>query len=176
MRWILIVCCLLVLSGCSLADDNTPDVVTGEEPIVDPPAVVDEPTAVVDETGAGVAQGTITIDAASYVLEFRCFAPPDGTVSAIGVGEGGDGINIEAFVELDPDASYVGLRFDEADSSTWVESALDAPLDVFVEDGRIVADSVQFVKDINLETGEGTWVGAGHVDIVCDGFETSAPS
>lgn len=111
-----------------------------------------------------------------YDLTVTCYAPGAGEVLAIGVGTAPDtGEPVEAYVQAYLGAPYVGLRVGSGEGSL-IESSFDGSLDLYLQDDRIRASAIRFVRGLDLETGEGEPAGVGQIEIECRHYEDDLPA
>ena len=165
---------------------------SGDDPISDepaPPTPVDLNIPAARSTGTLKMSGTtydlsawpepldygavmaLRMSGATYDLSAACYAS-DAGVRAVGLGAGpAPGETIEVYVQTDADAPYLGIRLPDG---VLVEPALEETLDFDVEDDVIRASAVRLARDLDLETGQGTPVGFGDVEIRCSGYEETA--
>ena len=120
------------------------------------------------------SEGTAEIGGSRYEFAVTCLDLGAGDVLVIGAGDdpttgGLVELYVEAFL-VDP---YVGLRLADG---TRIEPSLDSPLDLYVQDDVIRASAIRFVRDLDLDTGEGTEVGFGEFEIHCHSYEREPPS
>ena len=120
------------------------------------------------------SEGTVEVGDTIYRLAVSCYAPGAGDLLVLGVGEDPDS---DGFVEMylqaflgDP---YIGLRLGDG---TLLESSLDGPLDLYLQDDVIRASAIRFVEGLDLGTGEATEVGFGELEIFCSGYAKELPS
>lgn len=141
---------------------------SGDDPISDEPA---PPTPVDLNIPAARSTGTLRMSGATYDLSAACYAS-DAGVRVVGLGAGpAPGETIEVYVQTDADAPYLGIRLPDG---VLVEPALEETLDFDVADDVIRASAVRLARDLDLETGQGTPVGFGDVEIRCSGYEETA--
>lgn len=141
---------------------------SGDDPISDEPA---PPTPVDLNIPAARSTGTLRMSGAAYDLSAACYAS-DAGVRVVGLGAGpAPGETIEVYVQTDADAPYLGIRLPDG---VLVEPALEETLDFDVADDVIRASAVRLARDLDLETGQGTPMGFGDVEIRCSGYEETA--
>lgn len=152
---------------------------SGDDPISDEPA---PPTPVDLNIPAARSTGTLRMSGTTYDLSAACYRPEpsgnlwldasDAGVRVVGLGAGpAPGETIEVYVQTDADAPYLGIRLPDG---VLVEPALEETLDFDVEDDVIRASAVRLARDLDLETGQGTPMGFGDVEIRCSGYEETA--
>ena len=111
-----------------------------------------------------------------YELSVTCYAAGAGEVLAIGVGTAPDtGEPVEAYVQAYLGSPYVGLRVGSG-SDALIESTLDGSLDLYLQDDRIRASAIRFVRGLDLETGAGEPAGVGQIEIECIHYEDELPA
>lgn len=141
---------------------------SGDDPLSDdsaPPAPLDL------NIPAAPSTGTLRMSGAIYDLTAACYASEAG-VRAVGLGPGSaPGETITVYVQTDADAPYLGIRLPDG---VLVEPALEETLVFDLEDDVIRASAVRLARDLDLETGQGTPVGFGDVEIRCSGYEETA--
>ena len=158
---------LATLAGCASTDDGAaamPDVVENEPATSSVNASAELPRAV----------GVVEVDDELYRLVVDCYALGAGEVVALGAGEAAEsGEMVEMYLQAFLGAPYIGIRLADG---TRLEPSLDSPLALYVQDDAIRASSIQFVKDLELETGEGTEVGWGRIEIICPRYSDELPA
>ena len=109
-----------------------------------------------------------------YDFEVTCEEQGAAELLVLGVGSdpGSDGV-VELYVQSSLGDPYVGLKLPD---DTLLEPALDSQLDFYLQDDVIRASAIRFVRDLDLETGEGTEVGFGSFEIHCLSYITHLPS
>lgn len=173
MRWAFLFCVVLTAAACS-DDDGGAD--TGSSGVTDDTAADDTANGgdAGDDTGSAVvtSTGIVRVGDDSYELDFSCLVPEAGDVLAVGIGRSPDGDRVEAFVQAFDAAPYVGLRVGAA----LYEAAFDGSLQLFHQEDEIRASAIRFVADLDLDTGDGDFVGLGSVDVVCESYDTEVPA
>jgi hypothetical protein len=120
--------------------------------------------------------GIIKIGDTVYELTVTCYAAGAGEVLAIGVGTAPDtGEPVEAYVQAYLGSPYVGLRIGSGDGSL-IESSFDGSLDLYLQDDRIRASAIRFVRGLDLETGTSEPAGFGQIEIECLHYESELPA
>lgn len=120
--------------------------------------------------------GMIRVGDTVYDLIVRCYAAGAGEVLAIGVGTAPDtGEPVEAYVQAYLGSPYVGLRVGTGEDAL-MESSLEGSLDLYLQDDRIRASAIRFVRGLDLATGAGEPVGVGQIEIECRHYEDELPA
>tara|TARA_B110000438_G_C15759584_1_gene626679 strand:+ start:363 stop:875 length:513 start_codon:yes stop_codon:yes gene_type:complete len=155
-----------LLVGASCGGDETKSERVEAEPSVIPTSTM----TVVPEL---VTNGWIQLGELSFDLEFTCYSPGAGDVTAIGIGKHPDnGQWVEALIQGFLGQPYVGLTIGE---SVRYEASLDSPLEVFVHDGTISAGAIEWVRGLDLDSGVGERVGYGAVFVSCSEYVHDLP-
>lgn len=155
----------IALAACSGGDD------AGGADETTTTATSTSTSAELPATTVVTSPGSVTIGDDTYVLDVTCIAPGVGEVLAVGIGEAADGTRVEAYVQAFLGEPYVGVEIGD----TLLESAFDGSLDLYLQDDAIRASAIRFVTDLDLETGEATFVGLGSVEIECIEYDEELP-
>lgn len=107
-------------------------------------------------------------------MEVVCYEAGAGEVVAIGQGTTDSGDVVDLLVEAFTGEPYVGLHVGGPGDVVY-EAALDTPLELFVDEDRIVGGAIHFVTDLDLATGQGEGAGVGSVEVVCGRYERGLP-
>jgi len=128
------------------------------------------------EPAPPMSEGMVRIGDTVYELSVTCYAAGAGEVLAIGVGIAPDtGEPVEAYVQAYLGSPYVGLRVGSG-TDALIESTLDGSLDLYLQDDRIRASAIRFVRGLDLETGAGEPAGVGQIEIECLHYEEELPA
>ncbi len=152
------------VAGCSLLDDADDN---GATPNVEEPAA--------SETAAPQSVGLVRVGPAAYDLVFTCVDGGAGEILAAGVGRDVNNKPVHAFVQAYVGEPYVGLEVGEEGEEVLFEPRLGVLLDFTFEHDIIRFDNVDFVTELNIETGEYTPAGIGSVVVECRSYETKIP-
>lgn len=155
----------LLLGACSFGDDGDEGEATGE-----PAGSADPTTTAAPDSTVPPSTGTVTVGDDTYEIVVTCIAPGAGEVLAVGVGESDTGERVEAYVQAFLGEPYIGLEV----GGVRIEPSFDGPLDLYLQDDAIRASAIRFVSDLDIETGDGTFVGLGAVDIRCASYGDEA--
>ncbi|NNE74696.1 MAG: hypothetical protein HKN26_13600 [Acidimicrobiales bacterium] len=114
-----------------------------------------------------------TVTFANEVYEFtaECYLPGDGNVDVAGSGFDQTGQPTELLIRRAPARPYVGIRA----GGSLLEPALDAELIFTIEAGIVQAEAVEFVRDLDLNSGEGTPVGPATIAVTCTTYTDGSP-
>lgn len=128
-----------------------------------------------DDGGAQSQPSEATVEVGDTVYRFAatCYAPGAGDLLVLGVAEDPESdrlveMYLQAFI-ADP---YIGLRLGDG---SLIEAALDAPLDLYIQDDVIRASAVRFVRGLDLRTGDGEDDGFGELEVLCSGYSDDLP-
>ena len=160
----------VLLVGVSCGGDGPVD-----EPSLATGSTVDRSEAVVSTTTIPqiVTNGWVQVGDQSFDMEFICYSPGAGDVTAIGVGRHPDsGQPVEALIQGFLGQPYVGLTIA---GSVRYEASLDAPLEVFVHDGTISAGAIEGMRGLDLDSGVGERIGYGAVFVSCGEYVHDLP-
>ena len=120
-----------------------------------------------------VTNGWVQVGDQSFDMEFICYSPGAGAVTAIGVGRPpASGQPVEALIQGFLGQPYVGLTIG---GSVRYEASLDAPLEVFVHDGTISAGAIEWMRGLDLDSGVGERIGYGAVFVSCGEYVHDLP-
>ncbi len=102
-----------------------------------------------------------------------CYAPDPDQILVLGAAKDpSTGELLELYLQAFVADPYIGVRLGDG---TLVESALDGPLDIYHQDDIVKASSVRFVRELDLDTGEGQEVGLGEVEAMCSEYLRELP-
>ena len=119
------------------------------------------------------SEATVEVGDTTYRFAATCYAPGAGDLLVLGVAEDPESdrlaeMYLQAFI-ADP---YIGLRLGDG---RLIEAALDAPLDLYIQDDVIRASAVRFVSSLDLRTGDGEDAGFGALEVYCSGYSDDLP-
>lgn len=177
MRWLL---CLVVVfvASCSPQDATEgTDPAEGTNPVEDTNQSQSQTQGdnTVADTTSAQSVGLVRIGPSAYDLVFSCVDRGAGEVLAVGIGRDINNKPVEAFVQAFLAEPYIGLLVGDGDEQVLFEPRLGAPL-VFTFEGDIVRfDTVDFVSDLDLNSGEFTPAGIGSVVVECRSYERAVP-
>ena len=165
--WAAVSLAWVLLASCASTDDGA---------IVMPPA--DDPhglpSSIVSTSRGPESEATVRVGERVYRFAATCYELGAGDLLVLGLADDPDS---ELFVEMylqafivDP---YIGLRLGDG---KLIEAALDAPLDLYVQDDVIRASAVRFVHDLDLTTGEGESAGFGELEVFCSDYSVNPPT
>lgn len=128
------------------------------------------------EDGSTLApsEATVQVDDVVYRFAVTCHALGAGDLLVLGVAEDPESerlveMYLQAFI-ADP---YIGLRVGDG---KLIEAALDAPLDLYIQDDVIRASAVRFVHSLDLGTGESESAGLGELEVSCSEYSRGLPT
>lgn len=118
------------------------------------------------------SSGNVTIDDVQYDFAFECFAAGAGDVLALGVGQDPQTREgTQAIVQMFFGQPFVSVLFEEG---RVVELAIDAPAELFLQDGVLSGSALRFV-DAADAAGLGQPLGLGTVTVECESFAPGLP-
>jgi hypothetical protein len=135
--------------------------------------------------GGSVAE--VTIAGAAYEFVVDCYDAGAGSVVVVGEGQEPDSViangergprDTHVLVQAYLGDSYVGVTVegaDEDEADVVYEASLDDALDLVLEDDVIAAESITFVRDLDLESGSGEPAGEGGLRVACGRYEAGVP-
>jgi hypothetical protein len=143
-----------------------------------------ETAAEILERGGSIA--SVTIADVTYGFEATCYDAGAGSVIAVGTGSvpvtGTEEVReSRVFVQAFLGDPYVGVTIavtdpeDGAVREEVFEAAIDESFDLLLEDDVIAADAIEFVRNMDLTSGQGEPAGQGSVRVTCGGYEQGAP-
>jgi hypothetical protein len=107
---------------------------------------------------------TVVVGDVTYELRVACYES-DAELTAVGVGtDGATGKSLKGLVR-GPSSSYVGLMF--GDDEYIYEPDANVALTIRRDGDRLLGDEIPFVRDVDLDSAEGTAVGIGSVVVEC---------
>ena len=118
-----------------------------------------------DDTGS---TGLVSVAGRDYSFDVTCYDVGAGEVLALGSGSDDSGPT-ELYVRSFLGEPYIGLRLS---NGTLVESTLDAPLELFLQDDVIRASALRLATGLDLETGQSSELGFGTVEVACNSYKT----
>lgn len=155
-----------LVAGCSTQD------VTNDAHGVETEQETSAPSS---ETTIPHSVGLVRIGPSAYDLVFTCIDGGDGEILAVGVGRDVNNKPVEAFVQAFVTEPYIGLEVGQAGEKVRFEPRLGVPLSFTFDHDIVRFDNVDFVTDLNIETGEFTPAGIGSVVVECRSYETEIP-
>lgn len=118
------------------------------------------------------SSGNVTVDDVQYDFAFECFAAGAGDVLALGVGEDPETReSTQAIVQMFFGQPFVSVLFDDG---RILELAIDAPAELFLQDGVLRGSALRFV-DAGEVAGLGEPLGLGTVTVECESFAPGLP-
>ena len=165
------IACALLLVACSSDPEPELEAAPSSTTATSSSTVVTTTTAEPPPLSVGMIRISDTV----YELTVTCYAAGAGEVLAIGVGTAPDtGEPVEAYVQAYLGSPYVGLRIGVGEDSL-IESSFDGSLDLYLQDDRIRASAIRFVRGLDLVTGAAEPAGVGQIEIECLHYETELP-
>ena len=152
----------LVLAGvpAACAADDSPD---------DTVASTVESTA---PSGEPASNGQLQIGDTTFAFDAICYLPGNGNITVTGAGVDADtGLPIDLLLRNIPARPYIGIRT----AGRLIEADLAAPLTFVVDEGKLWADDVTFVQNLDLLSGVGEPAGSGSVEVQCDRYIDGGP-
>ena len=156
-----------VVSGCSTQGD-TDDTDRAEIEQETSPASV--------ATTIPHSVGLIRVGPSAYDLVFTCVDGGAGEILAVGVGRDVNNKPVHAFVQAFVGEPYIGVEVGEPGEVVLFEPRLGVLLNFTFDHDIVRFDNVDFVTDLNVETGEFTPAGIGSVVVECRSYETELPA
>jgi hypothetical protein len=147
----------------------------------------DAPETQADVLARGGSIATVTIAEATYDFEVTCYDAGAGSVIAVGTGTvpdpSGEARESRVFVQASLGDPYIGVTVEQSDpededgaaSEEVFEAAIDESFDLLLEDDVVAAGEIEFVRNMDLTTGEGEPAGVGSVRVTCGGYEQGGP-
>ncbi|MCQ3808479.1 MAG: hypothetical protein OXB92_04220 [Acidimicrobiaceae bacterium] len=159
-------CASTVLAGCAEQDGAE-----GGDRI----ETVQETSTLPAETTIPQSVGLVRIGPSAYNLVFTCVDRGAGEILAVGVGRDVNNKPVEAFVQAFVAEPYIGVEVGDPDETVRFEPRLGALLDFTFDHDIVRFDEVDFVTDLDIETGDFTPAGIGSVVVECRSYETEIP-
>lgn len=148
----------LVLAGCG-AGQSTDDATLSTAPST-------------TQSGQPAHNGQMQIGDTSFGFAAQCYLPGNGNITVTGAGVDADtGLPIDLLLRNIPARPYIGVRT----AGRLIEADLAAPLTFVVDEGKVSADNVTFVQDLDLLSGVGKPAGSGSVEVQCDRYIDGEP-
>ena len=119
--------------------------------------------------------GLVRVGPSTYDLVFTCVDGGAGEILAVGVGRDVNNKPVEAFVQAFVGEPYVGLKVGDEGEEVLFEPRLGVLLDFTFGHDIVRFDNVDFVTDLNIDTGEYTPAGIGSVVVECRSYEAELP-
>lgn len=143
----------------------------------DPAPASSAPAAASGGVDTVVSHGTLRIDDETAALDAACAAPGAGEVEIAAVGTlEPSGRSVEVYFQAHLADPYIAVTVDDGGSTELLEASLDERLEVFVTDHRVAAGAIRFVRNLDLDTGSGEFVGFGSIDVDCSAFARDLPA
>ena len=130
-------------------------------------------SAVTTTTSAAAPASTATIGVGGEVLDLvaLCYSPGASDLVVVAEGESASAETVSVLVQAVLGEPYVSVRI----ADRLLESTLNEPLVLTIDDGVIRGERITFVENLDLETGVGEPAGLGFVRVECRGFEAGLP-
>ncbi len=119
--------------------------------------------------------GLVRVGPSAYDLVFTCVDRGAGEILAVGVGRDVNNKPVHAFVQAFVAEPYIGVEVGEPGEKVLFEPRLGVLLNFIFDHDIVRFDNVDFVTDLNIETGEFTPAGIGSVVVECRSYETELP-
>lgn len=117
-----------------------------------------------DAASAVDSTATLVVGEFTYALDVACYAMGDD-LTAVGVGtDAATGKQVKGLIR-GPASAYVGLMF--GDDEYIYEADAKVPLTIERDGDRLIGADISFVRDIDLGSADGSWVGVGSVTVEC---------
>ncbi len=155
-----------VVSGCSSG---------GDADDTDRTEIEQETSSASVATTIPHSVGLVRVGPSAYDLVFTCVDGGAGEILAVGVGRDVNNKPVEAFVQAFVGEPYVGLKVGDEGEEVLFEPRLGVLLDFTFGHDIVRFDNVDFVTDLNIDTGEYTPAGIGSVVVECWSYETDLP-
>ena len=155
-----------LVAGCSTQDDA--DDTDGAE-------IEQETSAASVATTIPHSVGLVRVGPSAYDLVFTCVDGGAGEILAVGVGRDVNNKPVHAFVQAFVGEPYVGLKVGDEGEEVLFEPRLGVLLDFTFGHDIVRFDNVDFVTDLNIDTGEYTPAGIGSVVVECRSYEAELP-
>ena len=128
-----------------------------------------------DAATAPRSVGLVRIGPAAYDLTFTCVDRGAAEVLAVGVGTDVNNKPVQAFVQAFVGEPYIGVSVGDGDDRVLFEPRLGVLLDFTFDHDVVRFDAVDFVTELDFETGEYTPAGLGSAVVECRSYETGNP-
>ena len=119
--------------------------------------------------------GLVRVGPSAYDLVFTCVDGGAGEILAVGVGRDVNNKPVHAFVQAFVGEPYIGVEVGDPGEVVRFEPRLGVLLNFTFHLDIVRFDNVDFVTDLNVETGEYTPAGIGSVVVECRSYETELP-
>lgn len=165
-----LVCAVVgILGGCSVQDGPI-----GERA----PTTTRASTTTASTTSvpALLSSAMIEIGPASYELDAVCAAGGAGEVEVAVDGVDINGRRVIGLIRAFLGEPYVGLQVGEGANAKLFEPRLEGVLTFELDDNILQFDEVDFVTELDLETGEFVPAGLGSVTVDCEEFVRDLPA
>ncbi|MDH4168301.1 MAG: hypothetical protein OEW42_01805 [Acidimicrobiia bacterium] len=167
MKSVAIVGVALLLAAGSCASDGD-DPVTGTTTTTGTSTTT--PAATIGPVLDHSSSASITINDQTWEFAVSCTQPAEGDVLVWGSGRvPGSELPSDILLEASATTPYIGVT----GGGQLIEAALDSPLILTIDAGTITGDGITFVADADIDTGVGTVLGTGGVQVQCGSYETT---
>ncbi|MDW3220188.1 MAG: hypothetical protein R8F63_16370 [Acidimicrobiales bacterium] len=170
MRSVLVVVGMLA-AACSVNQDPASD--------AGPPSTVASTTTEITNTTTTEppprSSALVRIGPARYEFDAVCAAGGAGEIEVAVTGEDVNGLPVIGYVRAFLGEPYVSLQVGVGADAVLFEPRLEGTLPFELTDDGVTFPEVDFVTDLDLETGEFTPAGIGAVDVACVDFVRTLP-
>jgi hypothetical protein len=172
-----IVIVLVLASACSVQTGSTGPTATAPAPSIPAgttEALVESPTTSTTEAPES-STATILIGPARYDLTAICAAGGAGEVEVSVSGSDVNGLRVVGYIRAFLGAPYVSLQVGEGDAAVLFEPRLEGVLPFDLTGRGVEFPEVDFVTELDLDTGEFVPAGLGSVEVACRTYVRELP-
>lgn len=128
-----------------------------------------------DENATEDSTAYVEIAGTAYSLAAACHAAGAGEVVITALTEGLTEPRVELYVQAFLGEPYVGVTVTTGDTTTTYEPGLGVPLAIAQQGDVYRVDDVEFVADLDLDTGDGASITSGTVVVECRSYAVGLP-
>ena len=165
---------LLLAAACSV-QTGSPDGASPTSSTTRSTEAIEEPTTTSTTEAVEPSTATILIGPARYDLAAICAAGGAGEVEVSVSGTDVNGLRVIGYIRAFLGAPYVSLQVGEGDAAVLFEPRLEGVLPFELTGRGVEFPEVDFVTELDLETGEFVPAGVGSVEVDCRSYVRELP-
>lgn len=166
-----VVLVLFVVAACTVEDGPTGQAAPTTLPPASPTTSLGTTTTAPEDASTA----TILIGPARYDLTAVCASGGAGEVEVSLVGVDVNGLPVVGYVRAFLREPYVSLQVGEGETAVLFEPRLEGVLPFELTDGGLEFPEVEFVTELDLESGEFVPAGVGSVEVECRSYDRELP-
>jgi hypothetical protein len=171
MRFLLVAAAVVVASACSV-ETGAPEGPPERTPTTEPTTTASETTTV--DPGDG-STAVVNIGPARYDLSAICATGGAGEVEVSVAGEDVNGLPVVGYIRAFLGEPYVSLQVGAGEDAVLFEPRLEGVLPFDLTETGVEFTEIDFVTQLDLETGDFVPAGVGSVEVDCRSYVRELP-